>query len=220
MTTTPPRAELVPADGRPGIELSAGAQERIRQSVPDNTRRAYARQLDRFTAWCDGHGVAALPAEAATLTEYVNHLADLDQAPASIEQAIAAIRTAHRVSGYTGLPDTEGARRVLRTHRRERAEKGQGRRQAPPVTLDPLRAMVTAVDPATLAGRRDRALLGDRCLMRHWPGLSQHSECCDDPWNPPTFGPAGQGLTSTVLHDITGPVGHAQQILTVRPGTA
>ncbi|HET8761891.1 MAG TPA: thioesterase family protein [Gemmatimonadales bacterium] len=32
-----------------------------------------------------------------------------------------------------------------------------------------------------------------------------------------TFGATGQGLTSTVLHDITGPVGHAQQILTVRP---
>jgi len=31
------------------------------------------------------------------------------------------------------------------------------------------------------------------------------------------FGPIGQGLTSTVLHDIDGPVGHAQQILTVRP---
>ncbi|MEU6551018.1 thioesterase family protein [Streptomyces sp. NPDC046915] len=32
-----------------------------------------------------------------------------------------------------------------------------------------------------------------------------------------TFGPSGQGLTSTVLHDIDGPVGQAQQILTVRP---
>lgn len=32
-----------------------------------------------------------------------------------------------------------------------------------------------------------------------------------------TFGPTGQGVTSTVLHDMTGPVGHAQQILTVRP---
>ncbi|MFC9927783.1 thioesterase family protein [Streptomyces sp. NPDC127190] len=31
------------------------------------------------------------------------------------------------------------------------------------------------------------------------------------------FGPAGQGLTSTVLHDVEGPVGTAQQILTVRP---
>ncbi|MGW3497647.1 thioesterase family protein [Streptomyces sp. NPDC001020] len=32
-----------------------------------------------------------------------------------------------------------------------------------------------------------------------------------------TFGPTGQGVTSTVLHDVTGPLGHAQQILTVRP---
>ena len=31
------------------------------------------------------------------------------------------------------------------------------------------------------------------------------------------FGPTGQGITSTVLHDLTGPVGHAQQILTLRP---
>ncbi|TDW29859.1 thioesterase family protein [Cryobacterium psychrophilum] len=32
-----------------------------------------------------------------------------------------------------------------------------------------------------------------------------------------TFGPAGHGLTSSVLHDEDGPVGRAEQILTVRP---
>ncbi|AGZ42391.1 hypothetical protein AFR_20595 [Actinoplanes friuliensis DSM 7358] len=31
------------------------------------------------------------------------------------------------------------------------------------------------------------------------------------------FGVSGQGLTSTVLHDVDGPVGRAEQILTVRP---
>ncbi|WP_037569906.1 thioesterase family protein [Phaeacidiphilus oryzae] len=31
------------------------------------------------------------------------------------------------------------------------------------------------------------------------------------------FGPTGQGITSTVLHDVSGPVGRAEQILTVRP---
>ncbi|MDI5974545.1 site-specific integrase [Streptomyces sp. SL13] len=93
--------------------------------MPENTRRAYARQLDRFGAWCTGHRVTALPAEPETLAEYVDHLADLDQAPASIEQAVAVIRTAHRVSGYKGQPDTEAALRVLKTHRRQRAENGQ-----------------------------------------------------------------------------------------------
>ncbi|SDO21441.1 Thioesterase-like superfamily protein [Cryobacterium flavum] len=32
-----------------------------------------------------------------------------------------------------------------------------------------------------------------------------------------TFGPAGHGITSSVLHDESGPVGRAEQILTVRP---
>ncbi len=32
-----------------------------------------------------------------------------------------------------------------------------------------------------------------------------------------TFGPTGHGLTSTVLHDLDGPVGMAEQMLTVRP---
>ncbi|MFD8822645.1 thioesterase family protein [Streptomyces sp. NPDC059605] len=32
-----------------------------------------------------------------------------------------------------------------------------------------------------------------------------------------TFGPTGQGRTSSVLHDVDGPVGHAEQILTIRP---
>ncbi|MBB3663140.1 hypothetical protein FB384_002044 [Prauserella sediminis] len=32
-----------------------------------------------------------------------------------------------------------------------------------------------------------------------------------------TFGPGGRGITSTALHDTHGHVGHAQQILTVRP---
>jgi hypothetical protein len=31
------------------------------------------------------------------------------------------------------------------------------------------------------------------------------------------FGPEGQGVTSTVLHDTDGAIGHAQQMLTVRP---
>lgn len=34
-----------------------------------------------------------------------------------------------------------------------------------------------------------------------------------------SFGPTGQGLTSSILHDVHGPVGTAAQLLTVRPNT-
>jgi hypothetical protein len=41
----------------------------------------------------------------------------------------------------------------------------------------------------------------------HWVGLDTTV----------VFGPDGSGLTTTVLHDLTGPVGRAEQLLTVRP---
>jgi len=91
------------------------------------------------------------------------------RAPATIEQAVAAIRTAHRTAGHREQPDTEGARLVLRGHRRARAAGGRRARQATPVTIDALRAMVEHCDPTTTIGLRDRvavvlglALMGRR----------------------------------------------------------
>jgi integrase len=141
------------------LEVSDSTRDRIRRSVPENTRIAYTRQWAQFTAWCESAGRSATPATAQTLAEYVSHLADLDRAPSTIEQAIAAIRTAHRTAGHRGLPETEAALAVLKVHKRDRAAAGKRKRKAPPVTLKPLRAMITATDPETLAGKRDRVLL-------------------------------------------------------------
>lgn len=157
--TPPQRAELAPAAGTMDRYLSDRTTERIRQSVPENTKRAYARQLERFAAWCAEHRRNPLPATGETLAEFVSHLCDLDLGPSSIDQAITAIRTQHRTSGYRQQPDTEGARRVLRVHRRERAEAGQRTHKAPPIVLERLRLMVEATPAGTLLGTRDRALL-------------------------------------------------------------
>ncbi|SFO35013.1 Site-specific recombinase XerD [Pseudonocardia ammonioxydans] len=159
--------DLVPAETgtalavRPAVDayLSEATRARIVESVPTNTRRAYSRQWAAFTDWCDLAGRTALPATPETLAEYVAQLADAGQAPTSIEQAIAAVRTAHRTAGHRGAPDTEAARRVLRGHRRQRAESGGRARQAVPVTIDSLRAMVDTTDPATARGLRDRVAL-------------------------------------------------------------
>lgn len=158
MTDIEPRpAEVVPHD--PNTVLAPAALDRLDRSIPDNTKTAYRRQARDFVAWCEERGRDTLPASAQTLADYVSHLCDLDRAPSTIEQAIATIRVAHREAGHDGKPDTRAALRILKTHKRDRAEAGKRKRKAPPVTLAVLRAMVDVADPATLAGRRDRVML-------------------------------------------------------------
>ncbi|MBO0876140.1 MAG: site-specific integrase [Pseudonocardia sp.] len=158
-------------------QMSASARARLYRSVPANTRRAYARvwdgrpapdapaperAVDRgFTGWCEIHNRTPMPATAQTLAEYVAYLADADKAPATIEQAIAAIRTRHRLAGHgKHYPDAELALAVLRDHRRDRAAAGRsGQRQALPVLVESLRKMVDTIDPTTPLGARDHALL-------------------------------------------------------------
>lgn len=157
MSLTPDSALAHATDA--DLTLSERTRTRITDGVAANTRRAYGRQLAAFTAWCQQHGRTSLPASSETLAEYVGELADAGKSPASIEQAIAAIRTAHRVAGHKASPDTDRARLVLRSHRRERAEAGKRAHQAPPITREVLLTMVEATDPTTVIGARDRLLL-------------------------------------------------------------
>jgi integrase len=138
--------------------LSDRTAERIRKSVPENTRRAYGRQLERFEVWCAEHCRTPLPATGETLAEFISFLCDLELGPSSIDQAITAIRTQHRTNGFPKQPDTEGARRVLKVHRRERADAGARTQKAPPIVLERLRLMIEATPADSLLGKRDRAL--------------------------------------------------------------
>jgi integrase len=140
--------------------ISDTTRQRIIDGVPPNTRRAYERQWGRFAEWCAERGRIALPATAHTYAEYVRHLTDKGFAPATIEQAMGAIRTHHRLAGHKQQPDSEAALVVLRGYRRSRAESGQrNQRKAPPVTIAALRAMVAACDLSTPIGVRDQAVL-------------------------------------------------------------
>lgn len=143
----------------PDRAVSERTRTRIADGMSDNTRKAYDRNLNAFTAWCSSAARSPLPCTAETLAEYVTVLCDAGRAPSSIEQVIATIRTAHRLAGFEHQPDTAAARLALRSHRRERAQTGKRTRKAPPIVLDALRAMVDASDPASTAGLRDRVLL-------------------------------------------------------------
>lgn len=184
--------------------MSEAARRRIYRSVPANTRRAYARVWDGrpapdappperpedrgFTGWCEIHNRTPMPATSQTLAEYVAHLADAGKAPATIEQAIAAIRTRHRLAGHgKHYPDAELALAALRDHRRARAAAGQsGQRQALPVVVESLRKMVDTIDPTTPLGARDHALLLLGVVM-----FARRSEMAALDWDDLTDAPEG-----------------------------
>lgn len=140
--------------------LSESTRRRIRNAKSPETWRAYDRQWRSFVAWCEGMGRRPLPATAETLADYVNTLADEGLAPATLEQAIATVRTAHRMRGYTDEPRTDEALDVLQGYRKERAENGlRNQRQSPPVTIEALRAMIGTCDLEAPKGLRDRLML-------------------------------------------------------------
>lgn len=156
--------ELVPtqhgAVAVPDDVVLPDTQRRIAEALSPSTERAYRRIARDFDTWCQQHNRSPLPCSPATLADYVAHLCDLNRAPDTIEQAIAAISTLHRRAGHPkGTPDSQNALLVLRGHKKERAEQGQKKKQAPPITVTVLQQLVETTPSDTLAGKRDRLVL-------------------------------------------------------------
>jgi integrase len=140
-------------------ELDPLTQNRLAESVPENTRLAYSVVRDQYVDWCHAVGRRALPAHPATLTTYVSAMITGGAAPATISQHVGAIRTMHRVAGFPGQPDNAGALQLLRGYRRELADDGIRERKATPLLRDDLRLVISRLPLHTLAGRRDQLLL-------------------------------------------------------------
>jgi len=112
-----------------------------------------------FEAWCAAHGRSVLPASPETLAEYAAELAALDYAPATIEQAVAAIRVAHRHAGYPGQPDVQAVELILAGHRETRARAGRRAKKARVLEIGEIRRILTCCDTDTLPGLRDRVII-------------------------------------------------------------
>ncbi len=120
-----------------------------------NTRRAYAAQWRGFVAWCAAVGLRPLPAAPETVALYVTALAREGLSPASIDVALAALakqHEAHALGSPCASPTVAAVRAGLRR------TIGVAPRQAAPLRVDELRAVITAIG-ADLLGLRDRALL-------------------------------------------------------------
>ena len=149
---------------------SLAHQERVRQnrsaSRADNTKRALAKNWALFAGWCSTRGTAPLPAAPEHVEEFLLYLAEdhpvHDRAglllrrglkPSSIDQALWAINTRHRMAGLPAPGEAEPVRIALAGIKRR---KGTRRKQQAPLTIDHLR---TIAFPDSLKGRRDKALL-------------------------------------------------------------
>lgn len=156
-------SELVSVPQGPGGDadkvVSSGALQRIASSVPPETRRAYARDWSRFSAWCNDQGRTALPATPETLAEYANALADAGKAPASIMRAIAAIRVIHKISAHPP-PETKPARDVVTAYRVERADAGTSNRNpAAALSVRQVKAIAESLaGDDSITGLRDRLI--------------------------------------------------------------
>jgi site-specific recombinase XerD len=135
-------------------EIAADARDYVAASRAENTTRVYRTGWAQFTAWCDEHGVVALPAGPETVACYVADLAKAAK-PATIDLRLAAISAAHRAAGHDSPTKAEPVRLVRRGVRRT---LGTAQRQVRPMTVPDLRTMLQGLG-ADMGGCRDRALL-------------------------------------------------------------
>ncbi|MHC5538737.1 tyrosine-type recombinase/integrase [Singulisphaera rosea] len=116
-----------------------------------NTRRAYARAVAKFLAWCDDRGLELQQVEPVTVAAYV------EQHPGSkpsVKQCLSAIRmlfdwlvTGHVVA-FNPASSVRGPKYVIK------------RGRTPVLTAVEARRLIDSIDASTIIGLRDRALIG------------------------------------------------------------
>lgn len=145
----------------PALITSAGDQAQMRflefftaNIRNPNTRRAYARAASDFLAWCQLHGIASIAAvQPIHVATWIEQLAADLSAP-TVKQRLAAIRHLFDWLVTGQIVPVNPAASV-------RGPSHQARRGKTPV-LEPAeaRALFDAIDVTTIAGLRDRALIG------------------------------------------------------------
>jgi hypothetical protein len=148
MADPAPTGAAIPAE-RP--DAVPGAAPRRRPASPE-TRRLYAADWAAFEDWCRQAGVAWLPADAATVADFLTAAAATLSAGALGRRA-AAIAARHRAGGLPAPTTDPAVRVVLRGARRSTTP----RRPKPRAAATLIR--IAARCPGDLAGMRDRALL-------------------------------------------------------------
>lgn len=119
-----------------------------------NTRRAYARAVNRFASWCAEYSLHDLQdVEPVHVAAYIETLL-LEMAAPSVKQQLAALRilfdwlVTGQIIAVNPASSVRGPKHSVK--------KGK----TPVLAADEARALIDALDVSTLIGLRDRALIG------------------------------------------------------------
>lgn len=157
-------SELIPLHSRafalPALVVTAGESASLRfleffaaNIRNPNTRRAYARATAEFLTWCEMHGVASIVAvQPLHVAGYIEELTHERSAPTA-KQRLAAIR---HLFDWLVMGQIVSANPAASVRGPSHSVK---RGKTPVLAPDEARRLIDAIDVATPAGLRDRALI-------------------------------------------------------------
>ncbi len=146
--------ELSPHDLIPMEDLLAEAASAARDSVPENTLRAYKADWNDFLRFCTRKQVLPVPARPETVCAYLAARAR-SLKTSSLRRRLTVIGKVHRIRGAKNpLEDV----RVRQTWRGILRRKTEAVERKDPILLKDLQCISSSFD-ATLAGNRDRAVI-------------------------------------------------------------
>lgn len=117
-----------------------------------NTRRAYAKAVGDFLAWCEGHGLTLPGIEPVHVAAYIEQLTRSKAAP-TVKQHLAAIGmlfdwlTSGGIIDFNPAASVRGPKHVVK------------RGKTPVLTAEEARRLLDSIDTGSLIGLRDRALI-------------------------------------------------------------
>jgi integrase len=138
--------------------LTESAAQKLVDSVPKETLKAYTREWKKFLRWCAVNDVPPLPTTSDDLANWVAERCDAGHSLSIMEQGIAAVVFFHDQYGVDEkeMPNRDDAWRIIGGHRRKLIESGWRRDEAATYTIEQLRAMSATIDDSVV-GIRDRA---------------------------------------------------------------
>ena len=143
------------------LQLPEETASLIKASIAENTQKAYQRALHSLETWLSGRTLSD-----ALLANYLTGLHETGKSPATIGQAVAAVKwqLKHQLQETFNFPITQA---TLAGIRREGKDRGRGQVDGL-IWQDVERVCVYAETEGTIAGLRDAAMirLMSDCLLR------------------------------------------------------